>query len=165
MDPIQKLRSEVERSVARAWESLTEGWRELITRGNGALTRFVGSATQDRGSERDQEFPRWGLLASECWETARAVIVRVELPGIRQEDVKVTVSRGRLRIRGQRRHPPNAEPRSYHLMERAFGRFERSIELPAEIDACEPELAYADGVITVIIPKREPIPPTQSSIK
>jgi HSP20 family molecular chaperone IbpA len=49
-------------------------------------------------------------------------------------------------------------------MERAFGRFERSIALPADIDACNPEVGYDNGVITVILPKREPIPPTQSSI-
>jgi HSP20 family protein len=164
MDPIRKLRSEVERGVTRAWESLTEGWRDLITRGNGALTQFVVSAKQDKGGERTKDFPRWGLLASECWETARAVIVRIELPGIRKEDVKVSVSRGRLRIIGQKRHSSNAEPRSYHLMERAFGRFERSIDLPAGIDAREPELAYDDGVITVILRKREPTPPIQSPI-
>jgi HSP20 family molecular chaperone IbpA len=50
-------------------------------------------------------------------------------------------------------------------MERAFGRFERSIDLPADIDAREPELAYDDGVITVILPKRKPTPPTQASIR
>jgi HSP20 family molecular chaperone IbpA len=50
-------------------------------------------------------------------------------------------------------------------MERAFGRFERSIDLPADIDAREHELAYDDGVITVILRKREPTPPTQSPIK
>jgi len=165
MDPIRKLRTEVERGVTRAWGSLTEGWREIITRGNGALTQFVVSAKQHRGGERTKDFPRWGLLASECWETARAVIVRVELPGIRKEDVKVSVSRGRLRISGQKPNSHNAEPRSYHLMERAFGRFERSIDLPADIDAREPELAYDDGVITVILPKRKPTPPTQASIR
>jgi HSP20 family protein len=164
MDPIRKLRTEVERSVARAWESLTEGWREIITRGNGALTQFVVGSKQEKSGERTQDFPRWGLLASECWETARAVIVRIELPGIRREDVKVSVSRGRLRISGKKHYSHNAEPRTYHLMERAFGRFERSIDLPADIDAREPELAYDDGVITVILPKREPTPPSQSSI-
>jgi HSP20 family protein len=164
MDPIRKLRSEVERGVTRAWESLSEGWRELITRGNGALTQFVVSEKQEKRRQRAQDFPRWGFLASECWETAGAVIVRVELPGIRKEDVSVFVSRGRLRISGKRRDFHNTEPRSYHLMERAFGRFERSIALPAGIDACNPEVGYDNGVITVILPKREPIPPTQSSI-
>jgi HSP20 family protein len=170
MDPIRKLRSELERSVSRAWEGLTEGWREVLTRGNGALTQFVRAAKRHKGEEIAGEeiakaFPRWGLVASECWETAQAVIVRIELPGMRKEDIDVSVSRGRLRVRGQKRYSHDQEPRYYHLMERAFGRFERSIALPTDIDARKAEVSYQDGVITVILPKTAPTPPTQLSIK
>jgi HSP20 family protein len=162
--PIRKLRSELQRGVSRAWEGLTEGWREVLTRGNGALTHFMRAAKPRKGDAR-QDFPQWALLASEVWETAQAVIVRVELPGIRKEDLDISVLRGRLRIHGEKRHLADHQTRHYHLMERAFGRFERSIPLPPNVDAKRAEVSYQDGVVTAILPKTEVTPPTHLSIQ
>jgi HSP20 family protein len=163
MDPIKRLRSELERGIARAWEGLTEGWREVLTRSSGALTQFVRAAKHRDDSNKN--FPTWALLAGECWETAHSVIVRIELPGMRKEDIDISIDRGRLQIRGDKRSSGEDEPRYYHLMERAFGRFERSIPLPTNIDAGHAEVSYQDGVITVILPKTETTPPTQLSIR
>jgi len=157
---MKKLRSELGRDISRAWESLTEGWRELLTRGTASLTRFI------RVKPESPDFPQWALLAGECWETAHSVIVRVELPGMRKEDIDVSIHAGRVRIRGEKRSSgEEEETRHYFLMERAFGRFERTIPLPANIDAAQAEVSYQDGIITVILPKTEPVPPTQLSIK
>lgn len=163
MDPIRKLRSELERDISRAWEGLTEGWRELLSRGSDALTRFVRVRKSTSGEE-SHGFPQWALLAAECWETAQSVIVRVELPGMRKEDIDVSIYHGRLQIRGERSSGAE-EARQYHLMERAFGRFERSLSLPSNVDAARAEVSYQGGVITVILPKTEAVPPTQLSIK
>jgi HSP20 family protein len=164
VDPIRKLRSELERGVSRAWEGLTEGWRELLTRSSGALTQFVVGTKRGRGPGSSKNHPTWALLAGECWETARSVIVRIELPGMSKEDIDISVDRGCLQIRGYKRSSGDDEPRHYHLMERAFGRFERLIPLPPNIDAGHAEVSYQDGVITVILPKTEVTPPTQLSI-
>jgi HSP20 family protein len=164
MDPIRKLRSELERGIARAWEGLTEGWREVLTRSSGALTQFVRPTQHGSDDDSRKNFPTWALLAGECWETAQSVIVHIELPGMRKEDIDISIDRGRLQIRGDKRSAGEEERRSYHLMERAFGRFERSIPLPPNIDAGRAEVSYQDGVITVILPKTEAIPPTQLSI-
>jgi HSP20 family protein len=164
MDPLRKLRSELEREISRAWEGLAEGWREVLSRSGEALTRFVRVKPSATDLER-RDFPQWALLPSECWETAQSVIVRVELPGMRKEDIDIAIHRGRLQIRGERRSSDDEEKRHYHFMERAFGRFERSIPLPSNIDAARAEVAYQGGVITVIFPKTEAIPPTQLTIK
>jgi HSP20 family protein len=163
MDPIKKLRSELERDISRAWEGLTEGWREVLSRGSDALTRFVRVRKSTSESER-QGFPQWALLAGECWETAQSVIVRVELPGMLKEDIDVSIYHGRLQIRGER-SSGEEEARHYHLMERAFGRFERSVPLPSNVDTARAEVSYQSGVITVILPKTEAVPPTQLYIK
>ena len=165
MDPIKKLRSDLGRGISRAWEGLTEGWREVLTRSSGALTQYVRAAKQGGDEESDKTFPTWALLAGECWETAQSVIVRIELPGMRKEDIDVSVDHGRLRIRGIKRSSDEDEPRFYLLMERAFGSFERSVPLPPNVDAGHPEVAYEEGVITVILPKTEATPPTQLSIR
>jgi HSP20 family protein len=158
------LRAELERGISRAWEGLTEGWRELLTRSSGALTQFARPAKERKSAGVAKEFPQWALLAGEVWETAHAVIVRLELPGLKREDIDVSIDRGSLRIRGEKRSAGRPQGRTYHLMERAFGRFERTIALPHNIDTARAELAYEDGVLTVIVPKTEPTPPTRLSV-
>lgn len=164
MDPIRRLRSELEREISRAWGSLTEGWREVLSRSGDALTRFA-RVKRSRNDRESQDFPQWAFLAGECWETAQSVIVRVELPGMRKEDIDISIDRGRLQIRGEKRSSGEEEARRYYFMERAFGRFERSIPLPTNIDAARAEVTYQGGVMTVILPKTEAVPPTQLSIK
>jgi HSP20 family protein len=165
MDPLKKLRSELERSVSRAWDGLTEGWRDVITRSSEALTSYADVAKRKVGDKSRPRFPQWAVLAGECWETAQSVIVRLELPGMRKEDIHVSVHRGRLQIRGEKKSSDREELRHYHLMERAFGRFERSIPLPENIDAARAEVSYLDGVVIVILPKTEAGPPTQLSVQ
>jgi HSP20 family protein len=159
--PIKKWRAELERGILRAWEGLTEGWQELLTRSNGALTRFARPERRSRGSTGGgAEFPQWSLLAGEVWETAHAVVVRLELPGLKRENIEVSIDRGTLRIRGDKRLAERTQGRTYHLTERAFGRFERAIALPHNIDSTNAEVAYLDGLLTVIVPKTKPSPPT-----
>jgi HSP20 family protein len=165
MDPFRQLKSELERGISRAWESLAEGWREVFSRSSGALTHFVRASTQGRGDPAQENFPSWGMLASESWETAQSVIVRLEIPGMSKEDIDVSIHRGSLWIRGEKRSGGDPQGRLYHLMERAFGRFERSIPLPANINAADAEVSYQNGVVTVIVPKTEESPPTRLSLK
>ena len=164
-DPIKNLRSELERSISRAWEGLTEGWREVLSRGSGALTHFVRTAKQKKDAGTHETFPQWALLAAECWETAQSVIVKIEMPGMSKDDIDVSISRGSLRIHGERHSAGDHQGRLYHLMERAFGRFERTIPLPQNIDAAKAEVSYQDGVITVIAPKTKATPPTHLPVK
>jgi HSP20 family protein len=147
----------IRNAVGRAWESLSEGWRELLTRSAGAVTHF--GVRRARGQEREPEFAQWSLLAAETWETAQSVVIRAEIPGMNKEDFAIEVHGNMLRIRGERR-ADGAEPgRTYHLAERAFGRFERDIPLPHGVLADQAEVSYRDGVVVVILPKSEPVPP------
>jgi HSP20 family protein len=166
-NPIKKLGSELERSISRAWEALTEGWREVLVRGSGSLTHFVRGAKLKvkGGAGANEDFPQWALLAGESWETAKLIIVKLEMPGLRKEDIDVSIYRGGVRIRGEKRSPDHHERHFYHLMERAFGRFERTIPLPDNIDAANAEVSYQDGVLTVIVPKTRASPPTQLPVK
>jgi HSP20 family protein len=82
-----------------------------------------------------------------------------------REDIDVSIYRGGLRIRGDKRSTRDHQGRLYHLMERAFGRFERTLSLPHNIDATQAEVSYRDGVITVIVPKTVAIPPTHLPVK
>ena len=155
MEPLKSL-------IERAWESLTEGWRELLTRSSGALTHFGGEWAQK--NESLEEFPHWSLLAAETWETAQSVVIRVEIPGMNEADLAIDIYGNDLRIRGEKRSDAGQQVRSYHLMERAYGHFKRSIPLPHGVDAGKAEVSYRDGVLTVILPKTEPLPPRRLTI-
>ena len=158
MGPAQYLRSKLKRRVDGAREALAEGWRELLSRSNSALTQFAAPAKQD-GGLGSQEHLQWSLLAAETWETALTVIIRIEIPGVTKEEVRVEIIDNALRIRGARHSGEEQGGRLYHLMERAYGSFERTVPLPDGIDAKRFEVSYQDGVITVIVQKTQSVPP------
>ena len=142
--------------IGRVRVSLTEGWRELLGRSSGALTHF-----DTEGARKDQalqEFPSWSLLAAETWETAQSVVIRVEIPGMDADDLSTKVVGNALRIRGEKRSGAAQQGRRYHLMERAYRRFERRIPVPHGVNGELAEVAYRDGVLTVILPKTEIVP-------
>jgi len=155
MEPLKDL-------IERAWESLTEGWRELLTRGSGALTHF--SADGAGKKESPHEFPSWSLLAAETWETAKSVVIRVEIPGMDERDLHIDVDGNVLRIRGEKRSGTTQQHRRYHLMERAYGHFERRIPLTHGVDAEKAEVSYRNGVLTAILPKTDTLPPRRLTI-
>ena len=164
MDPLKDLRSQLEQVFGRARQMLTEGWRELLTRSGGALTQFDTRAKPGEEPRSAHDFPRWSLLAAETWETAKAVIIRVEMPGMRKEDLDVRLHGNLLVVRGVKRSESGQEERRYNLMERAYGSFTRTIPVTHAIDRDRVEVSYQDGVMTVILPKSEPTPPRQVSV-
>jgi HSP20 family protein len=164
MDPVKHLRSELERGISRAWAALTEGWREMLSRSSGALTHYVRAAG-GQGDEATRTFRTGRCWPPRSWETAKNVIVRLELPGVDKEDIDISIHGSTLRIRGEKRSGGDRHGRHYHLMERAYGRFERTFSLPQNIDGKQAEVSYQDGVVTVIVPKTEPSPPTQLTVR
>ncbi len=102
---------------------------------------------------------RQAALPADLWETAHALIVRIELPGVAAGDFRVRIDGNVLRIRGEKRAEAHDPARRYHFVERAFGSFERSIVLPGTVQAAGTETSCKDGVLTVIVRKAEPAPP------
>jgi HSP20 family protein len=80
------------------------------------------------------------------------LVIRVELPGIDPEDLKVTIENGSLVIRGERKHDEEAKEGAYYRLEASYGAFERFIPLPEGFEEPEIEAIYTDGVLEVIVP-------------
>ena len=68
--------------IARAWDELTEGWRQLVSRNADALTHF-GNARKKTDQPSVPDFPQWSLLAAETWETAGSIIDRLSIISLR----------------------------------------------------------------------------------
>ena len=154
LDSLKEAGRNVSRELGRTWENLSEGWRELFNRSSDALTRFVHSKPDNQIEITSRSgFPRWSLLAGEVEETDREVVVRVELPGMEKEDCRVTIEGNTLYLSGEKRFERETSDSTYHIMERAYGSFQRAIPLPRDVDGDRAEATYKNGVLTVRLPK------------
>ena len=79
--------------------------------------------------------------------------VSVELPGLEDKDVNVSLSRDGLTISGEKRQEKEEKRRNYYRAERSYGSFKRSIPLPCEVDAGKVDAVFRKGVLTVTLPK------------
>lgn len=152
MSTLQDVRT----GVGRAWEGLAEGWHHLQERASQALTRFTpgrAGELETAGEQRARQGARWGLLAAELEETDQAVVARMEVPGLSRDELEVFVDHGALVVRGEKRVRHDSHQGRYHLLERAYGRFERALPLPAAVDEEGARASYRDGVLEVTLPR------------
>lgn len=98
-------------------------------------------------------------------DASHNVVLRAELPGLRREDIQVTVENDCLTLRGERQAQHEVRRDRYHRLERASGQFSRSFTLPAILDTSKIAASYEDGVLTVTIPPREEAKPKQISVE
>ena len=96
---------------------------------------------------------RW-QPAMDVFETEDAVVVRVEIAGLRGEDLKVQVDGELLRVSGVRRVPAEPKARRLHRMEIAFGAFEREVRITIPFDRDTVGAHLEDGFLTISLPKR-----------
>jgi HSP20 family protein len=83
------------------------------------------------------------------------VVVKVELPGMKAEDIDLSVDGNSLTISGEKKDCSEDEGGDYYHVERRYGTFQRTITLPSEVDADKIKATYNDGVLTVHLPKSE----------
>lgn len=88
-------------------------------------------------------------------ETDDHYLVRAELPGMKLEDIKITVEDNQLTIRGEKRREEEKKGTTYHRVERVYGTFERSFTLGHLVNSDRIQAFYRDGVLQVTIPKAE----------
>jgi len=100
----------------------------------------------------------WAPPVDIC-ETDDALVIVAELPGVKQEDVQVTVLDGTLTLRGERKVEPVGEAEAVLRRERATGPFVRHVLLPTSVDPTGVTATYRDGVLTIRVPKKETAKP------
>jgi HSP20 family protein len=105
--------------------------------------------------EGDEPTPRRWMPALDVTESKDAYHIDVEVPGLRPEDINVTVDQGMLTVQGERRSEEEKGDRSYHRVERRYGAFRRSISLPRDVDASRVQANYDNGVLRLEVPKSE----------
>lgn len=104
-------------------------------------------------------------LALDVHESADDVTVRASIPGVKPEDIDISVTGDTLTIKGETREENEEKNGSYHLRERRYGAFQRSISLPTLVKADKASAEFENGVLTLTLPKVEEVKPKSIKIK
>jgi HSP20 family protein len=103
--------------------------------------------------------------AVDLYENADNLIVRAELPGMKKEDIEVSLHDGALSISGERKSEKKFEDAQTHRSERFVGVFNRSLTLPSAVKADQVKAQYQDGILTITLPKAEEAKRKQIEVK
>ena len=112
---------------------------------------------------RQDLFSGWSP-ALDLYQNNDNLIAVVELPGMRKEDIEISLHDGILTIGGERKSETNANGENATRTERFTGKFRRSITLPTRVDANKVNATYKDGILTVTLPKAEEAKPKQIQV-
>jgi HSP20 family protein len=115
------------------------------------------------GPERQVQLLNGWSPALDLYQTNDNVVVLVELPGLRKEDIEISLHDGALTIAGERKIE-SASDQEIERSERYIGKFRRSIALPTRIDAGKVTASYRDGILTITLPKAEEAKPKQIQV-
>ncbi len=98
-------------------------------------------------------------------ETENEFVIKAELPGMKKEDIKVSLSGDTLTISGEKKKEAEEKGKTYYRMERSYGKFQRTITLPAEVEMDKAKASYQNGVLTLNLPKSEVARPREIPIQ
>jgi len=102
--------------------------------------------------------------ALDLYEDKDSLVVKVELPGMKREDIDVSLHEGSLSISGERKSEEKHQEADVYRTERFFGRFQRTVTLPAPVAADKVKAAYKDGILTITLPKTEEAKPKRIDV-
>jgi HSP20 family protein len=143
------------------WNQLRQ--LEALQHGMGSL--FNRSPAQwPEGQEEPLAVAEWAPLV-DISEDDKEYRIKVELPEVKKEDVKVTAEEGTLTIMGERKFEKEEKGRKYHRVERAYGSFGRSFSLPDDASPVKVNAEFKDGVLTVHLVKDEKAKPQHIEVK
>lgn len=144
----------------------------MLTRNQGAGWTTPFDALLDVSRELDRAFDggagpgAWRPLATDVVETADEVRLSMEIPGVRPQDLDITIEDNVLKVSGEKQSMrEESEGAAYRLTERRYGRFERRFALPRDVHADACDAAYENGILTVTLPKREEAKPRRVEVR
>lgn len=113
---------------------------------------------------RVEEVSEW-FPSLDVSETDSEYIVKVEVPGIDPKDINISLMNNLLTIKGEKKQEKEEKEENYHLLERSYGSFTRSIRIPSQIQNDHINASYKNGVLKIILPKTEEAKKKEIKIK
>jgi HSP20 family protein len=142
---------------------------KLVKRSEGTVlvpwSRLFDEMLDNRLSTDLPGFGTGWIPAVDVEESADEYLIRAEMPGLKKEDVKISLQENVLTISGEKKSEAKSDNKRYHRLERTYGSFQRSFSLPEPIKADKIGASFKDGVLEVKIPKSEETKPREIDIK
>jgi HSP20 family protein len=123
----------------------------------------------------DDAFTRpWGLAdgrrglsmpAVDMFQTEDDVVVKLAVPGMKPEDVQISVTGDTLSIKGEVKEETDTKEKAYHMREQRWGAFERTLTLPTAVRSEKAQAEFENGILTVTLPKAEEVKPKTITVK
>ena len=154
----------IEMAMMTRWDAFHDlrGAQDRMSQMNQMLAEALGQDAAQSGAGATST-PAWAP-AVDISERKDAYVVTVELPGVKVDDLEIAFQDGLLTIQGDR-HPPQGSPdQKFHVLERRYGLFRRSITLPLHVMADAIEASTEDGVLQVVVPKAEEVKPKRIEV-
>ncbi len=118
-----------------------------------------------RGDTYEDVFHSIWIPAVDVAETEGEYVVKVEVPGVNRDDVKITVHDDTLTIRGEKKQEDRIKKSDFYRLERTYGSFQRSFTLPNTVKTDKIDATYKEGVLTITLPKAEEAKPKAIEVK
>lgn len=139
----------------RPWDEFSSLRRDM----NRMMDSFI------RGVEKEDELSGVWSPDVDVKETPDEFIITAELPGMKKDDLKITIQENVLNILGEKRREEEVKGMTYHRVERVYGQFTRSFTLPGVVDASKINAVFKDGVLNLTLPKAPESKPKEVNIK
>ena len=130
----------------------------------GRLNRLFGEPSFPRIGENGMSFSGWSP-AVDVQETDKEYLIKADLPDVKKEDVKVELLDGTLTIEGERQQEKEEKGKTFHKIEREYGKFLRRFAMPSEVDASKVQADFKNGVLNVHLPKSATAKPKAIDVK
>jgi HSP20 family protein len=130
----------------------------MQTQMNRLFDNFLGQPSLSGTMERAWSPP------VDMYETRNEVVVAVELPGLNEKDIRLSITGDLLTIQGERQWSDEVRDAAHYRQERWFGKFERALSLPIPVETGQVKATYRDGVLTIKLPKTEGVKPKEIKI-
>ncbi len=147
-------------STLTRWDPFRE-LEELSDR----LNRVFGRPASRRDDGKEALTVADWVPAVDISESEGEYLIKAELPGVKKEDIKVTLQEGVLTIQGERKQEKEEKGRKYHRIERSYGTFMRSFTLPDSADDSKVSAEFKDGLLSLHVPKSEKAKPKAIEVK
>lgn len=139
-----------------------EPFRALVTQDN--FNHLFNETFRGLFDRTESGVQRWTPVV-DIYENDQSLVLKAELPGFDPKDVEVRIEDGTLYLKGERKFENDLKKENYHRIERSYGSFARTFSLPSSINADDVKAEYKDGVLTLILPKKEEAKPKTVKIQ
>jgi HSP20 family protein len=126
--------------------------RREVDRFRGEIDRMFDDFFTRSPFDRSYRGGDW-MPAIDVSETGKEIIVHAEVPGMNAKGIDISINGRVLTIKGERKQEHEEKDKNYHRIERKYGSFSRSFELPADVDANNVNATYKNGVLELNLPK------------